>query len=222
MITAFVIGLASVLHCLGMCGSLVGAMTMSLPAAVRQHQGQLFLYTLAYNTGRVFSYVLAGLLMGALGEVLKQWLLPLSGATLLRLIAAMMVIALGLHLGGWAPRMAWIESLGRPLWKHLQPVGQRLLPVRSLGHAFVFGMIWGWLPCGMVYYALLMAPAQDGLIDSALFMAAFGLGTLLPMVTSGFLLGKMEGLRRSRWLRQFSGLVLIALGIATLMILLGG
>jgi len=62
MLLAFLIGLASSLHCFGMCGGLVGAMTMSLEPRIRQNTPQLGLYTLAYNTGRILSYVVAGFL----------------------------------------------------------------------------------------------------------------------------------------------------------------
>ncbi len=216
MTVAFLIGLFSALHCFGMCGGLVGAMTMSLQPAIRQNQARLALYTLAYNSGRILSYMLAGLLVGWFGQALKEVLVSEGGIGYLRLVASMLIIAMGLYIGGWFPQFARIEKLGTPLWRHLQPIGQKLLPVKSIGQAFLFGAVWGWLPCGLVYYALLIAPAQNGAVNSSLFMLVFGLGTLLPMMSAGFLAGRLVHLRQSRKIRYISGLLLVFMGIISL------
>lgn len=213
MIIAFLIGLLSALHCFGMCGGLVGAMTMSLTPTIRQQPAQLFLYTLAYNSGRILSYMVAGALVGAFGKTLREVLMPEHGPGLFRLLAAFLVIGMGLYIGGWLPQFARIEKIGVPLWKFLQPIGQQLLPVKNPLQAFFFGVVWGWLPCGLVYYALLMAPSRDGMIEGALFMLFFGLGTLLPMFSAGFLTGRLAKFRQSSNIRYLSGFLLIIMGI---------
>ncbi len=215
---AFLIGLFSALHCFGMCGGLVGAMTMSLRPSIRQKPDQLALYTLAYNSGRITSYAFAGLLVGWFGQALKDLLMPESGTGILRLLAAFMVIAMGLYISGLFPFFSRIEKLGTWVWQYLQPVGHRLLPVRSLPQAFLFGVVWGWLPCGLVYYALLIAPAKDGAINAAIFMAFFGLGTLIPMLSAGFLGGRLAYLQNSKKIRYISGLLLIFLGMISLLL----
>lgn len=216
MTVAFLIGLFSALHCFGMCGGLVGAMTMSLKPSIRQKPSQLALYTLAYNSGRITSYALAGLLIGWFGQTLKDLLMPESGAGILRLMASLMVIAMGLYISGLFPFFSRIEKLGTWVWQYMQPVGHRLLPVTSLPQAFLFGIVWGWLPCGLVYYALLIAPAKDGAINAAIFMVFFGLGTLLPMLSAGFLGGRLAHLQNSKKIRYISGLLLIFLGMVSL------
>jgi len=222
MTIAFLIGLFSTLHCFGMCGGLVGAMTMSLTPAIRENTSTLGLYTLAYNTGRIVSYVFAGFLVGFFGQALRDLLMPEEGIAILRLIASLLIIAMGFYIAGWFPlfsqKFSKIEKIGTPLWKVLQPIGQRLLPVKNIWQAFLFGAVWGWLPCGLVYYVLLIAPAKDGALNSAFFMLAFGLGTLLPMMAAGFLTGRLAPLRQSQKIRYFSGAVLIIMGIISLLL----
>ena len=218
MIVAFVVGLLSTIHCIGMCGGLVGAMTMSLSPDIRQNQLKLTQYTFAYNLGRIISYMIAGLLVGLLGQVFKDFIMPEQGIGLLRLIASIMIIAMGFYIAGWFPQFSRIEKMGVPVWSLLQPLGQRLLPVDKIWKAYFFGMVWGWLPCGLVYYMLLMSPANDGAINSALFMLAFGLGTLIPMMSVGFLTGKITQFRNSKRIRHLSGILLIIMGIISLLL----
>ena len=216
MTIAFLIGLFSALHCFGMCGGLVGAMTMSLDPTIRQQPAQLGLYTFAYNTGRIASYVVAGFLVGWFGQALRDLLMPEDGIAVLRLIASILIIAMGFYIAGWFPQFSKIEKIGAPLWKILQPLGQRLLPVNNIWQAFLFGAVWGWLPCGLVYYVLLVSPAKDGALNASLFMLLFGLGTLIPMMAAGFLSGRLAPIRQSQKIRYFSGLVLIAMGVISL------
>jgi len=222
MAIAFLIGLVSTLHCFGMCGGLVGAMTMSLSSEIRKNTAQLGLYTLAYNSGRISSYVIAGFLVGWFGQAVREILMPENGIGVLRLIASFLIIGMGFYIAGWFPRFSQkfslIEKIGIPLWRVLQPIGQKLLPVQNIGQAFLFGAVWGWLPCGLVYYVLLMAPANDNAFSAASFMLAFGLGTLLPMMSAGFLTGRLAPLRQSQKIRYFSGTILIIMGIISLLL----
>ena len=218
MTVAFLIGLFSTLHCFGMCGGLVGAMTMSLQPSIRKQAHQLGLYTLAYNLGRILSYVVAGFLVGWFGQTLRDFLMPEDGIAVLRMIASILIIAMGFYIAGWFPQFAKIEKLGKPLWKILQPIGQRLLPVKNIWQAFLFGAVWGWLPCGLVYYVLLISPANDGAVNSAFFMLLFGLGTLIPMMAAGFLSGRLAPIRHSQKIRYFSGIILITMGVISLLL----
>ncbi len=216
MTIAFFIGLFSTFHCFGMCGGLVGAMTVSLSPEIRNSPSKLGLYSFAYNIGRIFSYVVAGFLVGWFGQTLTDLLLPESGIGILRLLASLLIIAMGFYIAGWFPQFSRIEKIGAPVWRYLQPIGQKLLPVKNPWQAFLFGAVWGWLPCGLVYYVLLISPAKDGALNSALFMLAFGLGTLLPMMSAGFLAGRLSHLRQSKKIRYISGGSLILMGLVSL------
>jgi sulfite exporter TauE/SafE len=219
MLTAFLIGLLSAIHCIGMCGGIAGALGLSLAPDIRTRGGRLALYSLAYNLGRISSYMLAGLLAGWAGAALIQSLDPAHGWSMLRAVAGVILILLGLYLGGWFPRLAMIERIGTPLWRRLQPLGQRLLPVDNPGQAYLFGMIWGWLPCGLVYYALLLAIAQGSAGGGALYMLAFGLGTLLPMLTVSQFTGRLNDWRKSPIIRRASGALLVLMGLVSLWLL---
>jgi hypothetical protein len=213
---AFVVGLFSALHCAGMCGGIVGALSFSLPASTRARPDRLLAYLLAINLGRVLSYACAGALFGwlggaLLGEGVRTWLY--DG---MRLIAALVVIGIGLYIGGWFPRFAWVERVGVPLWRRLEPLGRALLPLRSLPRALLYGAVWGWLPCGLVYTMLIGAPAQGGALGGALYMALFGLGTFPVLLLGGFAAGRLYGLGRDRRVQAAAGAVVIVLGLSTL------
>ena len=125
---AIIVGLLGSSHCIGMCGGIVSAFSMGIADDLRSAPKSLFSYQLAYNSGRICSYVLVGLLAGTLGSGLAELgVSPIVG----RLFAAGFMIALGLYLANWWRGLVLLEKLGARLWRHLQPLGQRLLPIRS-------------------------------------------------------------------------------------------
>ena len=218
LVSAFIVGLFSTLHCLGMCGGIIGALTFSLPQEIRNDRWRLFPYISAYNLGRISSYTLVGAIVGGLGDNLFNFISPEFGHLFLQGFAAIIMVGIGLYLAGWFPRFAEIEKLGQPLWRKLEPLGQKLLPVRSPSHAFLFGLIWGWLPCGLVYSALLWSASTGSATNGALFMLAFGAGTLPTVMTAGIVTGWLMRLTRLPHLKAAVGLSIIALALVSLYI----
>ncbi|NCA87730.1 MAG: sulfite exporter TauE/SafE family protein [Gammaproteobacteria bacterium] len=212
---AFAIGLLSALHCIGMCGGIAGALSLSLPGERRAHWRRLVTYLLAFNLGRVLSYALAGAAFGSLGGVLlvsgHLWL-----HDALRWLAALVMVGAGLSIAGWLPRLEGLERLGTPIWRWLEPWGRRLLPVDSLPKATLYGAVWGWLPCGLVYTLLLGAPAQGGPLAGALYMALFGLGTWPALIATGLFAGRLHRYVGDARLRVPAGLAVTGLGLYTL------
>lgn len=209
LLSALVLGLLGGGHCLGMCGGLMGALTLAIPPEQRARRMRLLL---AYNLGRILSYAAAGLLIGLAG-----WAVASSpAAMLLRVIAGLLLIAMGLYLAGWWNGLTRIEALGRHLWRHLQPIASRLMPVSSLPRALLLGAIWGWLPCGLVYSTLLWASSQGSPTDSALLMLAFGLGTWPVLLATGMAAERITALLRQRGVRIAGGLLVILFGLWTL------
>ncbi len=212
---AFAIGLLSALHCIGMCGGIAGDLSLSLPAVRRAHWWGLVTYLLAFNLGRVLSYALAGAAFGSLGGVLlvsgHLWL-----HDALRWLAALVMVGAGLSIAGWLPRLQGLERLGAPIWRWLEPWGRRLLPVDSLPKAILYGAVWGWLPCGLVYTLLLGAPAQGGPLAGALYMALFGLGTWPVLIATGLFAGRLHRYAGDTRLRVLAGLAVTGLGLYTL------
>lgn len=215
LVSAFIVGLFSSLHCLGMCGGIIGALTFSLPPAIREHRWRLLRYIFAYNFGRITSYTAAGALLGWLGDSLFNTLSPDSGHLILQGIASAIMVGIGLYLADWFPRFAMIEQLGKPLWNRLQPWGQKLMPVRSPWHAWLFGLVWGWLPCGLVYSALIISGTSGNAGYGALFMLSFGAGTLPSVMTAGILTGWIARLSRLTQVKIGVGLLLIVLAIVS-------
>jgi len=209
LISALILGLLGGGHCLGMCGGLMGALILAIPPEQRARRLQLLL---AYNLGRILSYATAGLLFGLAG-----WAVASSpAAMLLRIVAGLLLISMGLYLGGWWSGLTRIEALGRGLWRHIQPVASRLLPVSSLPRALLLGALWGWLPCGLVYSTLLWAASQGDALDSGLLMLAFGLGTWPVLLATGMAAERLTALLRRRGVRMAGGLLVILFGLWTL------
>ncbi|HEK1693171.1 cytochrome biogenesis protein [Pseudomonas putida] len=207
--SALVLGLLGGGHCMGMCGGLMGALTLAIPP---EQRGRRLRLLLAYNLGRVLSYACAGLLLGLAG-----WAVASSPAALaLRVVAALLLIAMGLYLAGWWSGLTRIEALGRGLWRHIQPVASRLLPVSSLPRALLLGALWGWLPCGLVYSTLLWAASQGNAGYSAALMLAFGLGTWPVLLATGLAAERVNSLLRRRSVRMAGGLLIILFGLWTL------
>jgi sulfite exporter TauE/SafE len=209
LLSALILGLLGGGHCLGMCGGLMGALTLAIPPDQRARRLRLLL---AYNLGRILSYAAAGLLIGLAG-----WAVASSpAAMLLRVLAGLLLIAMGLYLAGWWSGLTRIEAVGRHLWRHLQPVASRLMPVSSLPRALLLGAVWGWLPCGLVYSTLLWASSQGSPGESALLMLAFGLGTWPVLLATGMAAERLTALLRRRGVRVAGGLLVILFGIWTL------
>lgn len=212
-LAVFLIGLLGGTHCVGMCGGIVAALSGSTVPGARL----AWPLHLAYNCGRIFSYTVAGALMGALGDLglLFDELLPVQ--MVFFVAANLMLVALGLYLMGVTRFLTPIEQLGAKFWKYLQPIGRRFLPAKRIGQALPLGMVWGWLPCGLVYSvlstALLTGSAQGG----ALLMLVFGLGTLPTLLLAGAFAAGLKDFMRNQWVRRGAGLTIIAFGLWGLM-----
>lgn len=201
----FLVGLLGGTHCVGMCGGIVGALSMGAAPRLSLH--------LAYNAGRIASYVLAGAIVGTLGaaSLALSEQLPLRIA--LYVLANLMLIALGLYLMGVTQALAFTERLGQNLWKRIQPATRRFLPARTVRQAFPLGLLWGWLPCGLVYSALATALTAGSALRGAGLMLAFGLGTLPNLLLAGFLLARLRGWVQQKAVRVAAGLTVAGFGV---------
>jgi len=219
--SAFLLGLFSTIHCVGMCGGIIGALSLSLPADIRSNKARMLMFITTYNTGRILSYSFAGLVAGAIGTGVLASAGFDQGHAVLRAIGVAMMVAIGLYLAGWLPQLAIVEKIGVPVWKKLEPVGRKLLPVASLPKALAYGVIWGWLPCGLVYFVLLWALTAGNAVQGALTMLAFGIGTMPTLLTTGFMTSWLTRFARSSRARQVVGLLIIAMAVGSLYLPMG-
>jgi sulfite exporter TauE/SafE len=195
-----------------MCGGIVSALSLQMPGAAGSSAPAWSIH-LAYNLGRIASYAIAGALIGALGSLgllLNNWLPVQLG---LYVAANLMMVALGLYLTGLTQTLAFTERAGQSLWRRVQPATKRFLPVRGVAQAFPLGMLWGWLPCGLVYSVLTMTLVSGSAARGAATMLAFGLGTLPNLMLAGLLLARFRNVVQGRAVRLVSGLIVLGFGI---------
>ncbi len=212
-LAALTIGLVGSGHCLGMCGGIAGALGMSARQAAPGAAGTTA-YTLLFNLGRVVSYTLIGALAGLLGKVFGSGLDVPAWSAVARTLTGLVMVAIGLQLAFRWRLLGFIERSGARFWSKLAPIARRLLPVRRPIDAVALGMLWGWLPCGLVYSVLLMALVTGNPLYSAAMMAAFGIGTLPSMTATGLASSRLNPAARPG-LRRAAGVLLVAFGVWT-------
>jgi len=194
-------GFMGSLHCIGMCGGLVSAVSMS-----RSHIWWSGL--LAYQFGRVSTYAGLGLLVGLSGAALSSF----GGDQMQRLFAAMaglMMMAFALNLAGWLP-----DPLRRFGTWASRKTGLAQLAMRVSGSGrvtgwYALGLVNGLLPCGLVYAALAMALAAGNAPGATLMMIAFGIGTIPAMMFVPSVLRGMTPSRRTVSLRIAAAIIMV-------------
>ncbi|MBL8473742.1 MAG: sulfite exporter TauE/SafE family protein [Rhodocyclaceae bacterium] len=192
-----------------MCGGIVSALSVRMPGSARREWS----IQLAYNGGRIAAYTGVGAFMGSVGSLgllLNDWL-PVQMA--LYICANLMMVALGLYLTGLTGSLTWLERIGQRLWARIQPHTRRFIPARSAAQALPLGMLWGFLPCGMVYSMLATALVSGSAVRGAGLMLAFGLGTLPNLMLAGMLLLRLREFVRNRAVRLVSGCVVLGFGV---------
>jgi len=217
----FVVGLLGSVHCAGMCGGIVGALSLA-PPRVRPGAPVIALHavdarpaarTLAYNAGRIASYATAGALAGGLAGGAARWsALPLLQEAAY-VAANLMLVALGLYLMDLWRGVARIEAGGRRLWQHVFPLLGRVGPPDTAGRMFVAGALWGWLPCAMVYSVLVTAMLSGSGGQGAAVMLAFGLGTLPMTMALGLAGARLRGWLQKSAVRLACGATVLGFGL---------
>lgn len=205
----FIMGLVSSAHCIGMCGGIMGALTMAIPAQAKTARWMILV---AYNIGRISSYTLMGVLAGLFAEQFAA----VGGGAILRVLAGTLLIAMGLYLADWWRGLTKLETVGRYLWVYIQPIGKRLMPVNNLPKALLLGALWGWLPCGLVYAALAVAMTQPAPALAGTAMFAFGVGTLPAVLAAGIAAHQLTRILQQRKVRIGLAIIIIVFGVWTI------
>ncbi|WP_020409780.1 sulfite exporter TauE/SafE family protein [Hahella ganghwensis] len=232
-LSAVLIGLMGSGHCLGMCGGIASAHSFNLdnqPRGTKAESGTetgikstatssatiattatdtgrngLIGPLLVFNCGRLTSYTIIGFLAGGIGAALA---LNMTTLIVLRSMAGILLIMMGLYVGQWWAGLVHIEKLGSRLWQKLSPLSERLRHRPGKSSGFLLGMIWGWLPCGLVYSSLAWAMSSASPNMAALLMFGFGLGTLPSMLAAGLFAYHLR-----RWLSRLSVRRIFAVGL---------
>lgn len=226
LLSAFVIGLLGSGHCLGMCGGITTMLTTALPKTSKvllsqnllkpEKRPPRYLLVLLYHIGRISSYSIIGGIVGFSGAIAAKNIgLPLAG---LRVIAAIFLILLGLYLGQWVLLLNKLENLGKKLWQYLSPLSKQLIPVKSLKQALFLGILWGWLPCGLVYSTLTWSLASSNWLSGFLIMLCFGLGTLPALLSVSVGVISIKSLFLNHYFRKSLAALVITYGVYSLII----
>lgn len=226
VVSGLLLGVLGATHCVAMCGGFAGLggarpsgggpdvaaskLVMSRTVATSHPLALL----LAQNAGRVASYATFGVIAGAIGATLGQGLS--RGQALLEVVSGLLLVGVGAFLVGLLPSYATLERLGAPAFRKLEPHARRLLPLRTPAQAAAFGVIWGFLPCGLVYSALGIAATSGSAATGGLVMLAFGLGTLPALLAMGVLADTVASFAKRRVVRSAAGVMLVAFGVTHL------
>lgn len=212
--SAFLMGLLGSPHCLGMCGGIVSAFGISMQGLSKsKRQGLIAIY----HIGRLLSYMLLGALAALVGATLFT---PFYHSSLPKLLLGLSLVLVAFMMLG-LPLLNRIERLGFGLWQALSPVRAKLFPLTTPTKALAAGMLWGFLPCGLVYGAILMASSsaalgndlQTKLSFGALIMLSFGLGTLPMLIATQQVVAWLQQHIKRFSLRQASASVMLLSGL---------
>lgn len=228
----FMLGLVSSLHCVQMCGPIVLSYSVALSELTKSASASssftpLLRNHLAYNAGRILTYTALGALAGIAGGTLG-FLGRLAGFSHTIAVAsgALMIVA-GITMLGLIPSRALGSNLLRIPSSFLRRVG-RLLSAAGAGNRFFLGLALGFLPCGLIYAALLKAMATGSALAGACSMLAFGLGTAGALLVLGMFSSAIR-MRVNRWGSQVAaagvtlmGILLVWRGTMPGMLMLGG
>lgn len=198
-LSALLMGLAGGPHCLAMCGAACAGITRLGGASAGRSLW-------AFQAGRLAGYAAAGAAAAFTVQSLG-WLT--SNTAALRPVWTffhLAVLAWGLMLVAQARQPMWVSSAGRSIWSRVRPVAS------ARGGVFATGALWAFMPCGLLYSALLVASLSGGPVDGALAMALFAVGSGLSLALAPHLLARLQqaGNRlRQDWGTRAAGALLV-------------
>ncbi|MCF2858183.1 sulfite exporter TauE/SafE family protein [Pseudoalteromonas sp. SMS1] len=175
---AFFMGLAGSGHCLAMCGGVASSLQF---AQDKQHP---LVVAFLYNLGRLLSYATAGMLVALLGTSFAKQ--NSSFAIGLSYLSGIFMLLVGLYIMRFVGTLNWLEKLGNFfIWQRIVKLNKYILPIDTKKKALAYGALWGWLPCGLVYSALVWSLHASSPFYGALTMVAFALGTFPALIVAG-------------------------------------
>lgn len=198
-VTALLMGLAGGPHCIAMCGAACAGIGQA--AGPRKNVAMW-----SFQVGRVLGYSTLGAVAAASMQGLG-WLTVQSAA--LRPVWTLFHVAtlvLGILLLWKAQQPVWLEQAGRKIWSGARSLAQG----RGRGAPLVIGALWTFLPCGLLYSALLVAALTGSAIEGAAVMALFALGTSVSMMAGPWLWLRLRGKGSGDWGVRLAGLALAA------------
>tara|TARA_R110000868_G_scaffold242940_2_gene498613 strand:- start:490 stop:1224 length:735 start_codon:yes stop_codon:yes gene_type:complete len=215
--SALMMGILGGAHCIGMCGGIVCALCYSNPTSAKKNWKPIA-YQISYSLGRISTYTLLGAVAG-LASIYISSNAGFNAGLILRYFSSVLIILVGLYVAGWWRIIASFEKMGHIIWRPLSKLTKYLLPVTNMRYAFLLGGLWGLLPCGLVYTALLYSMSAGNWMKGAGVMLFFGIGTLPALLLVGSTMQSYQYFLAKNWVRQLSGLTLVIFGVVSFVLL---
>lgn len=206
---ALLMGLLGSGHCVAMCGSLTMAVGFSIPSS----KNFLF-YSLYISLGRIFGYGLIGFVVSLLAQSIIG--ITNGGIFYLSILSSVLMLGIGLHIAQVNSLVLKTEKLGAFIQPIIDPIKKRLLPIDSISKCLLYGLFWGFLPCGLVYTAISMAITSPNPVNGALIMISFGIGTLPTLVGLTAFNSKLNGILKQYYVRFILGTIVVVMALYSL------
>jgi len=211
LFASFLAGLLGSVHCFGMCGGIVGALQLAIPNNTNQNRQ----YLLLYNLGRLSAYTLLGLIAGFIGSSAIKLIGFQLGLNILRLISALFLILMAGYIGRWWTLLTKFEAMGSKIFNPFKRYSKRWIPLKRPIYAIPLGMLWGFLPCGLVYSAISFAVSSSSIFEGGLKMFSFGLGTIPSVLFMGGSAHVFQSFLQNRYTRLMASFAMIIIAIWT-------
>jgi sulfite exporter TauE/SafE len=200
--TAFLIGLVGSFHCAGMCGPIALALPLQNGRWIVKIAGGLI-----YNSGRIITYMILGALFGLLGKGISLAGFQLWSSMIIGILMIVMILVPILFGGKFTVERLFGGYSGRLYSKF-----NRLFHAGTRQSLFGIGLLNGILPCGLVYVAIAGALNTGEVVNSMVFMALFGFGTI-PVMLSVALAGNFISLKVRNLIGKLTPYLVITLGV---------
>lgn len=205
-ITSFLIGLLGNMHCLGMCGGIIGMLALNTKKNIVTCQ-------IFYNTGRIVSYIGVCVILYLISTSSNK-IIGVFTNHILKIISGIFLIILGLHINKWTNIFNTLEKIGFIFWKNVALAKKHTFDKEKNASYFKLGLMWGLLPCGLVYSNIALCIASQSIQNSLIATISFGLGTLPAILTGSFLSIKIINNKKLKIIKFLISLIIIILGFS--------
>lgn len=205
LLTGLLAGLFGSTHCLGMCGGIAGLLHAQVPARKP-------LLASGFHLGRISSYLIIALLATAIG-LLPATLMPEGGVGVMRIALGALIIVMAIAIALPGRLRDYAGELTAPFTRRLVPYLARFLPVKSLDQSLALGLLWGLLPCGLLYTIVAAAVLLADPVATLAMVSAFGIGTVPMLLGTGMLALRFRSAINRRGLRWMAASLMILTGV---------
>ncbi len=205
LLAGLLAGLFGSPHCVAMCGGIMAVLHGQVPRGRDR-------LALGFHAGRLTSYLILGLALTALG-MLPERLLPGHAVPVMRMVLGGLLVLLALYVALPGRIRGFLGELAQPLTHRVMPLFQRLLPAHNWERAIGLGLLWGMLPCGLLYGILAAAWLLADPLAATALVLGFGLGTMPLLAGGGLALARLRSRIRTPWLRFPAATLLAATGV---------